>query len=143
MVYSVAALAWSVVYSYGLVDCFKLAVLMILRDFLLVGIIVATIFWLVSHAGQPLRLIEPVQGILEQCPARPSITLNCGRFQGRVGIRVRRAHKRLLPALSDTIPGTTFPRPVVVEEQLGLSLVGEYALPGCVSRRAQCRYSLY
>lgn len=54
---SVAAVAWSVVYSYGLVGCFKLALLMILRDFLLVGAAVATIFWsvplatLVSNSG--------------------------------------------------------------------------------------------
>ena len=46
MIRSVAAVAWSVVYSYGLVGCFKLALLMILRDFLLVGVVVATIFWL-------------------------------------------------------------------------------------------------
>jgi hypothetical protein len=43
--------AWSVVYSYSLVGCFRLAFLMILRDFLLVGVVVATIFWLVSRIG--------------------------------------------------------------------------------------------
>ncbi|KAF9788145.1 UNC-50 [Thelephora terrestris] len=45
----IAAVAWSVVYSYGLVGCFKLALLMILRDFLLVGMVVATIFWAFSN----------------------------------------------------------------------------------------------
>jgi len=85
---SVAALAWSVVYSYSLIDCFKLALLMILRDFLLVGIVMATIFWLVPRSGWALRLVEHVQGVLEQRPARPSITLDCGGFQSRVGIRV-------------------------------------------------------
>jgi hypothetical protein len=50
MIHSVAAVAWSVVYSYGLVGCFKLALLMILRDFLLVGMVVATIFWLAPRA---------------------------------------------------------------------------------------------
>ena len=76
------------VYSYGLVDCIKLALLMILRDFLLVGIVVATIFWLVPHAGWALRPAEQVQGVREQCPARPSITLDRGGFQSRMGIRV-------------------------------------------------------
>jgi hypothetical protein len=65
MVCSVAAVAWSVVYSYSLVGCFQLALLMILRDFLLVGIVVATIFWLVFHTGYTLRRAEPVQGILK------------------------------------------------------------------------------
>ena len=59
MVYSVAAVAWSVVYSYGLAGCFKLALLMILRDFLLVGIVVATIFWLVPRAVYAFRWAEP------------------------------------------------------------------------------------
>lgn len=45
----VAAVAWSVVYSYGLAGCLKLALLMILRDFLFVGAVVATIFWAFSN----------------------------------------------------------------------------------------------
>ena len=54
----VAAVAWSVVYSYSIVGCFKLALLMILRDFLLVGMVVATIFWLVSHMVYALRQLK-------------------------------------------------------------------------------------
>lgn len=50
IIYQVAAVAWSVVYSYGLAGCLKLALLMILRDFLLVGAVVATIFWSVPRA---------------------------------------------------------------------------------------------
>ena len=61
---------------------------MILRDFLLVGIVVATILWLVPPARWALRLTENVQGVLEQCPACSSITLDRGGFQSRVGIRV-------------------------------------------------------
>lgn len=58
IVYLVAAVAWSVVYSYSIAGCFKLALLMILRDFLLAGMVVATIFWLVSHMVYALRQLK-------------------------------------------------------------------------------------
>ena len=56
----VAAVAWSVVYSYGILGCFKLALLMILRDFLLVGMVVATAFWLAPHMVCALRRAEDI-----------------------------------------------------------------------------------
>jgi len=40
-----AALAWSLVWSYGLYHAIQLAFLMISRDFLLVGVISATVLW--------------------------------------------------------------------------------------------------
>jgi len=40
-----AALAWSVVWSYGLYDSIRLVFLMVSRDFLLVGVISATLLW--------------------------------------------------------------------------------------------------
>lgn len=45
----VSAVAWSVVYSYSPFECIKLALLMILRDYLFVGVIVATILWAFSN----------------------------------------------------------------------------------------------
>jgi hypothetical protein len=40
-----AALAWSIVWSYGLFDAIRLVFLMLSRDFLLVGVISATLLW--------------------------------------------------------------------------------------------------
>lgn len=40
-----AALAWSIVWSYGLYDTIRSVFLMVSRDFLLVGVISATIMW--------------------------------------------------------------------------------------------------
>ncbi|KAI0071405.1 UNC-50-like protein [Panus rudis PR-1116 ss-1] len=45
----VSAIAWSVVYSYGIMEAFGLALLMIVRDFFLVGIIVATLLWFFAN----------------------------------------------------------------------------------------------
>lgn len=41
----VSAVAWSVVYSYGIWGAIELAILMIIRDYLLVGALIATILW--------------------------------------------------------------------------------------------------
>ncbi|KAF9057179.1 UNC-50 [Panaeolus papilionaceus] len=45
----VSAIAWGVVYSYTLFKMLNLALLMILRDFLLSGIVVATILWFTTN----------------------------------------------------------------------------------------------
>ncbi|KZT18939.1 UNC-50-like protein [Neolentinus lepideus HHB14362 ss-1] len=45
----VAAIAWSVVYSFGVLDAIRLAFLMIFRDYLLIGIINATILWFTAN----------------------------------------------------------------------------------------------
>ncbi|KAI0784120.1 UNC-50-like protein [Abortiporus biennis] len=45
----VSAIAWSVVYSYSPLQAIRLALLMIFRDYLLVGIIIATILWFFSN----------------------------------------------------------------------------------------------
>ncbi|OCH88399.1 UNC-50-like protein [Obba rivulosa] len=45
----VAAVAWSVVYSYTPLQAIQLALVMIIRDYLLVGIVVATILWAFSN----------------------------------------------------------------------------------------------
>ena len=41
----VAAIAWSLVWSYGLYDTIRLVFLMVFRDFLFVGVILATLLW--------------------------------------------------------------------------------------------------
>lgn len=40
-----SAVAWSVVYSYSVFEALRLAVFMIVRDYLLTGIVIATILW--------------------------------------------------------------------------------------------------
>ncbi|TCD68368.1 hypothetical protein EIP91_010877 [Steccherinum ochraceum] len=45
----VSAIAWSVVYSYSVWQALQLALLMIFRDYLLVGVVVATILWAFSN----------------------------------------------------------------------------------------------
>ncbi|KAH7882325.1 UNC-50 [Phlebopus sp. FC_14] len=50
----VAAMAWSTVYSYTFLEAIKLAFIMILRDFLLVGVICATLLRLFAN-----RLLSP------------------------------------------------------------------------------------
>ncbi|KAJ4466988.1 UNC-50 [Lentinula aciculospora] len=45
----VSAITWSFAYSYTVRQAFKLALFMILRDYLLTGIVVATVLWLVSN----------------------------------------------------------------------------------------------
>ncbi|KAF8500422.1 UNC-50-like protein [Russula emetica] len=44
-----AALAWSVVWSYGLYNAIRLVFLMVSRDFLLVGVISATLLWFFAN----------------------------------------------------------------------------------------------
>ncbi|KAI0747165.1 UNC-50-like protein [Daedaleopsis nitida] len=45
----VSAVAWSVVYSYSVWGAIQLAILMILRDYLLVGISIASILWFFAN----------------------------------------------------------------------------------------------
>ncbi|KAJ6572091.1 UNC-50-like protein [Mycena capillaripes] len=45
----VSAVAWSLIYSLGILQALQLALLMILRDFLLVGVVISTILWQVSR----------------------------------------------------------------------------------------------
>ncbi|KAJ8520983.1 hypothetical protein ONZ45_g2273 [Pleurotus djamor] len=45
----VSAIAWSVVYSLGPLEALWLAILMVIRDYLLTGIVVATILWFTSN----------------------------------------------------------------------------------------------
>lgn len=45
----VAALAWSMVYSYTFFDAVKLGIIMILRDFLLVGVVMASLMRLLAN----------------------------------------------------------------------------------------------
>ena len=52
---AVSAIAWSVVYSYGVVQTVQLALLMIFRDYFLVGLVVATLLWCVLLGAQPAR----------------------------------------------------------------------------------------
>lgn len=40
-----SAVAWAVVYSYSFLETIQLALFMIVRDYLLTGIVVATILW--------------------------------------------------------------------------------------------------
>jgi len=41
--------AWAVVYSYSIIETIELAFFMIVRDYLLTGIVVATILWFTSN----------------------------------------------------------------------------------------------
>ncbi|KAI0765396.1 UNC-50-like protein [Fomes fomentarius] len=45
----VSAIAWSVVYSFSIWGAIQLAILMILRDYLLAGITIATILWFFAN----------------------------------------------------------------------------------------------
>ncbi|KAI0702000.1 UNC-50-like protein [Cytidiella melzeri] len=45
----ISAIAWSVVYSYGPLEALQLALLMIFRDYLTVGIITATLIWFFAN----------------------------------------------------------------------------------------------
>ncbi|CDO71142.1 hypothetical protein BN946_scf184845.g12 [Trametes cinnabarina] len=45
----VTAIAWSVVYSYGLWGAIQLAFLMIFRDFFLCGVVIATFIWFFAN----------------------------------------------------------------------------------------------
>jgi len=45
----VSAIAWGVVYSYGIIGTFNLAILMILRDFFLSGVLISTVLWFISN----------------------------------------------------------------------------------------------
>ncbi|KAK1216103.1 hypothetical protein PQX77_021281 [Marasmius sp. AFHP31] len=47
----VAAIAWSLVYSFSFFEAFELIILMITRDFLLSGIVVATVIWCATLAS--------------------------------------------------------------------------------------------
>ncbi|KZT66657.1 UNC-50 protein [Daedalea quercina L-15889] len=46
---AVSAIAWSVVYSYSPIQAIQLVFLMIIRDYLFVGAIIATVLWLFSN----------------------------------------------------------------------------------------------
>ncbi|KAF6757639.1 UNC-50 [Ephemerocybe angulata] len=45
----VSAIAWGVVYSYSVLETLMLALFMVLRDFLLSGILIATILWFTAN----------------------------------------------------------------------------------------------
>ncbi|TBU29465.1 UNC-50-like protein [Dichomitus squalens] len=45
----VSAVAWSVVYSYGIWGAIGLAILMVVRDYLLFGFVIATILWFFAN----------------------------------------------------------------------------------------------
>ncbi|KAJ7098266.1 UNC-50 [Mycena epipterygia] len=45
----VSAVAWSLVYSLSILQALQLAILMVLRDFLLSGIIISTVLWQISR----------------------------------------------------------------------------------------------
>ena len=52
--FEVSAVTWSIVYSFGPKQAVELGLLMIFRDFLLSGVIIATIlWWVVSNSWYP------------------------------------------------------------------------------------------
>ncbi|KAJ7636923.1 UNC-50 [Roridomyces roridus] len=53
----VSAIAWSLIYSLGIIQALQLALIMILRDFLLSGVVISTILWQVSRTF----LVPPMQ----------------------------------------------------------------------------------
>ncbi|TBU52066.1 UNC-50-like protein [Dichomitus squalens] len=58
----VSAIAWSVVYSYGIWGAIGLAILMVVRDYLLVGLVIATILWFFANR---ILLSPPSHSTLE------------------------------------------------------------------------------
>ena len=100
----VSAIAWGFVYSFGLVGTIRLAILMVLRDYLLTGIIVATIIWCVACLSITPALLPSAQ--VHRKPPSPlsSLTLHTSRRTRRMGLRVRRTHERVLPSLPRTLP---------------------------------------
>lgn len=83
----VSAIAWSVVYAYGPLQAIQLALLMILRDYLLVGIVVATILWYVHGRCVIHGFLMRKQVLLQSSPAISSIARDTSRFVGRMGLR--------------------------------------------------------
>ncbi|KAF7291957.1 hypothetical protein MIND_01221300 [Mycena indigotica] len=69
----VSAIAWSLVYSLGIFEALQLAILMVLRDFLLSGIIISTILWQISRTF----LLPPV-------PVAPAPSLHGARYPSPV-----------------------------------------------------------
>ncbi|KAK0449637.1 UNC-50 family-domain-containing protein [Desarmillaria tabescens] len=45
----VSAVAWAVIYSYTILEAIQLAFLMIARDYLLTGVVIATLLWFTSN----------------------------------------------------------------------------------------------
>jgi hypothetical protein len=43
--FPVSAIAWGVVYSYSVQEILNIALLMIFRDFLVSGVVIATLLW--------------------------------------------------------------------------------------------------
>ncbi|KAF7323611.1 hypothetical protein MKEN_00581600 [Mycena kentingensis (nom. inval.)] len=67
----VSAIAWSLVYSLSIFEALELAILMVLRDFLLSGIIISTILWCGKY---------PARSSFHQPPAQPAPSLGGARY---------------------------------------------------------------
>ena len=75
----VSAVAWSVVYSYGIWGAIELAILMIVRDYLLVGALIATTLWYESYNMWMTFRNSDHQVFLQPGSSLPSVTLNARR----------------------------------------------------------------
>jgi hypothetical protein len=85
----VSAIAWALVYSYGPFKAIQLGVVMILRDYLLVGIVVATILWYVAFpVSHESRALTRLQAVFKSCPGVAAVTFYARRLLGGVGLRI-------------------------------------------------------
>ncbi|KAJ7154671.1 UNC-50 [Mycena filopes] len=106
----VSAFAWSLVYSLSIIQALELALFMILRDFLLSGVVISTILWQVSRTF----LLPPA------APA-PAPSLHGTRFPPPVprhdtvewGYTFDVHTNAFFPALPHSLPRTTLPPPVI------------------------------
>lgn len=83
-----SAVAWSVVYSYGILDAIKLALFMILRDYLSTGIVVATILWCGNISSHILGLLSDTQVHRKSALISTSIPFHARRLIRGMGLRL-------------------------------------------------------
>lgn len=83
-----SAIAWSVVYSFTPLQTVQLALLMILRDYLLVGVVVATVLWYVCNVCTWFSALISMKVFLKSHAVITTIPLNARRFRCRMGICV-------------------------------------------------------
>lgn len=86
MFFQVSAIIWGVVYSYSLQGYVTLAFTMILRDFLLSGIIVATIIWYTYIFKSLAVRLTHLQVFCKPAVIVASVTFDSGGLKGRMGL---------------------------------------------------------
>jgi hypothetical protein len=107
---------------------------MIFRDYLLLGIVVASGLWSAFFSFLAVIFFDvSYQGILQPCPVVTTIAFDPRRLVSRVGVCFRCSHQRILPTLPDIISRSTLPSPDCFERQLGLYMGWEHFIFSRVS----------